>query len=253
MLSNSFSDLGHRPGSPLYLAVRQRLAEAISTGEWSPGDAIPAEKKLCERYSVSMGTLRRAVDQLIVAGLLVRQQGRGTFVAQHSQDRYLFSFFHVVRQDGRKEYPAVRFLRCAFTSADRFAAEALSIKTGARLLHLSNELSLAGEVAAIDEIFLPVALFPDISEQRLRERRTTLYQLYQDEFAITVVRTAERLRAAAATSSQARQLKVAVDSPLLQIIRVAYSFDDQPVELRRSFVNTLRCEYRPDPYYRERE
>lgn len=199
-----------------------------------------------------MGTLRRAVDELAASGLLVRQQGRGTFVAQHSQDRYLFSFFHIVAQDGTKEYPHVRFLSCGPTEADAFAAAALAVKAGSRLMHLSNELSLAGEVASLDEIFLPTALFPGLSEQRLRERKTTLYQMYQDEFDVTVVRASERLRASAANRSQARLLNTDVGAPLLQIIRVAYSFQDRPVELRYSYVNTRRCEYRPDPFVHDR-
>jgi GntR family transcriptional regulator len=240
-----------QPGSPLYLEVRRRIAEAIRSGEWRPGDAIPPEKKLCERFGVSIGTLRRAVDELTASGLLLRQQGRGTFVARHSQDRYLFSFFHLVGQDGRKEYPRVRFLKCGIASADALAADVLAVKAGSRLIHLSNELSLAGEVASLDEIFLPVALFPGLTSPRLRDRRTTLYQMYQDEFNVTVVRTAERLRAAAATQGQARLLNMDAGAPVLKIIRVAYSFQDRPVELRLSYVNTRRCEYRPEPFVRE--
>ncbi len=251
MLKSPYSFSPSRPGGPLYLETRRRIAEAIRSGEWRPAEAIPPEKKLCLRFGVSIGTLRRAVDELVASGLLVRQQGRGTFVAQHSQDRYLFSFFHVVAHNGRKEYPGVRFLKCSAATADAYAAQALALKHGARLVHLSNELSLGGEVVSLDEIYLPVALFPGLSEQRLRTRQTTLYQMYQDEFDVTVVRTSERLRACAATRSQARLLKVDAGSPLLQVIRIAYAFQDQPVELRYSFVNTRRCEYRPDPFVRE--
>jgi GntR family transcriptional regulator len=196
--------------------------------------------------------LRKAVDELAASGLLVRQQGRGTYVTRHSQDRYLFSFFHLVGHDGHKEYPEVRFLKCGSASADAFAGETLGVKIGSRLVYLCNELSLSGQVASLDDIFLPAALFPGLTEQRLRERQTTLYQMYQDEYDVTVVRTAERVRACAATRSQARLLKTDAGAPLLQIIRVAYSFQDRPVELRYSYVNTRRCEYRPDPFIRER-
>lgn len=252
MLKRSLTNPWFQPGSPLYLEVRHRIAEAIRAGEWRPGEAIPTEKKLCERFGVSMGTLRKAVDELSASGLLVRQQGRGTFVARHSQDRYLFFFFHLVGRDGHKAYPDVRFLKCGSASADAFAAEALAVKVGAPLIHLSNVLSLAGEVTSLDEIFLPAALFPGLTGQRLRDRRTTLYQMYQDEFDITVVRAAERVRAYAATSSQARLLKTEVGAPLLQIVRIVYSFQNRPVELRYSYVNTRHCEYRPDPFVRDR-
>ena len=245
------ADTWFQPGSPLYLEVRRRIAEGVRSGEWRPGESIPPEKKLCERFGVSVGTLRKAVDELTASGVLVRQQGRGTFVARHSQDRYLFSFFHLVAHDGHKEYPEVRFLSFEVTVADEFAAQALALKVGAPLFHLSNLLSLQGEVASLDEIYLPAALFPGLTERRLRERQTTLYQMYQDEFDISVVRAAERARATAATRAQARVLETAAGAPLLQIIRSAYTFQDRPVELRYAYVNTARCEYRPDPYFRE--
>jgi GntR family transcriptional regulator len=240
-----------QPGAPLYRAVRLHITEAIGAGEWRPGDALPAEKKLCERFGVSMGTLRKAVDELTASGLLVRQQGRGTFVARHSQDRYLFSFFHLVGHDGRKAYPTVRFLNFERMVADRFAAEALALKPGAPLLHLSNELSLDGTVVSLDEIYLPATLFPGLTEPRLRGRQTTLYQMYQDEFDVSVVRTAERLQSVAANRAQARLLKTTTGNPLLRIVRTAYSFQDRPVELRLSFVNTAHCEYRPETYVRD--
>ncbi len=241
------------PGSPLYVEVRRRIVEAIRSGEWRSGDAIPAEKSLCERFGVSMGTLRKAVDELTASGVLVRQQGRGTFVARHSEDRYLYSFFHLVPRDGQKEYPKVRFLSFGAAAADDLAARVLAVPVGAPLFKLSNLLSLGDEVVSIDEIYLPTGLFPDLSEERLRNRQTTLYQMYQDEFGITVTRTSERVRGIAATPSQARLLKTTTGAPLLQIIRSVYSLNETPVELRCSYVNTQHCEYRPDPYVRGRD
>ncbi len=238
-----------QPGSPLYREVRRRLAEAIDAHEWKPGEAIPSEKKLCERFGVSMGTLRKAVDELTASGVLARKQGLGTFVVQHSQDRYLFSFFHVVGRDGHKEYPGVSFRSFGTANADGFAAQALGVKTGTRLCHLSNVLSLRGRIACLDEIYLPAALFTGLTEARLRERKTTLYQMYQDEFNALVVRAMERVRSCAATQSQAEALQVEVGTPLLEIVRVAYSFQDRPIELRYSYVNTQRCEYRPEAYF----
>ena len=252
MTEGSAANSWFQPGSPLYREVRNRLSDAIRAGEWRPGEAIPIEKKLCERFGVSMGTLRKAVDELTASGLLVRQQGRGTFVARHSQDRYLFSFFHLVGRDGHKAYPEVRFERFEATPADAFEAEVLTVKPRTRLWVLTNVLSLRGQVTSMDEIHLPSTLFPGLTEQRLRERGTTLYQLYQDDFNLTIVRASERVRGVAATPVQAKLLGTDPGAPLLEIIRVAYSFQDRPVELRYSYVNTRHCEYRPEPFYRER-
>jgi len=251
MAKKSVSNVWSQPGSPLYIEVRRQIAEAIRSGEWRPGDSLPSEKMLCERFGVSIGTLRKAVDELTASGVLVRQQGRGTFVARHSQDRYLFSFFHLVGRDGHKEYPEVRFLSLRTIEADDFASHALAVNIGSPLFNISNLLSLRGEVTSVDDIYLPTALFPGLTEERLRTRKTTLYQMYQDEFGISVVRTSERVRGCATTRSQARLLKTTPGAPLLQIIRCAYSFHDQPVELRNSYVNTQYCEYQPDPYVHE--
>lgn len=242
-----------QPGAPLYREVRRRIAVAIDALEWRPGEAIPPEKKLCERFGVSMGTLRKAVDELTASGVLVRKQGLGTFVARHSEDRYLFSFFHLVGRDGQKEYPGVSFRSFAVAAADRFAAQALAVKVGARLYHLSNVLSLRGQVTCLDEIYLPSALFSGLSEQRLRNRTTTLYQMYQDEFNLSVVRATERVRGVAASADQAQILRTEVGAPLLEIIRTVYTFHDRPLELRYSYVNTERCEYRPDTYFGDRK
>lgn len=240
-----------QPGSPLYIEVRRRIAEAIRSGEWRPGDALPSEKMLCERFGVSMGTLRKAVDELTASGVLIRQQGRGTFVARHGEARYLFSFFHLVGHDGHKEYPAVRFLHLKTVKADTFAAQTLAVKPGSPLFCISNLLSLRGEVVSIDEIYLPTVLFPRLTAQRLQDRKTTLYQMYEDEFDIRVIRATERVRGYCATAEQAQLLQTAPSAPLLEIIRCALSFEDRPVELRYSYVNTQHVEYRPDPLVRE--
>jgi len=240
------------PGSPLYREVRRQIVNAIDALEWRPGEVIPSEKILCERFGVSMGTLRKAVDELVVTGVLVRKQGLGTFVGQHSQNRYLFSFFHLVGRDGQKEYPGVVFRAFAVTAADNVTAQSLGVKVGARLFCLSNVLSLQGKVTSMDEIYLPALQFRGLTEQRLRDRRTTLYQMYQDEFRITVARTSERIRGCAANRSLARVLQTDIGAPLLEIIRVAYTFQDRPIELRYSYVKTEKCEYQTGTYFGSR-
>jgi GntR family transcriptional regulator len=240
------SDAWLPAGTPRYREVRRRIVEAIDASEWRSGQSIPSERKLCERFGVSMGTLRKAVDELTASGMLVRRQGLGTFVAGHSHDRYLFAYFHLVGRDGHKEYPGVRFHRFDVAAADSFAASLLGLRAGARLYHLSNVLSLRGEVASIDEVYIPAVLFSGLTEQRLRSRQTTLYQMYQDEFQLTVARVSERIRACLATREQARLLETRTGTPLLEIVRMAYTLRGRAIELRYSYVNTQRCEYRPN-------
>src|SRR5690349_17865968 len=92
---------------PLYKDVKRRLTDALTHGEWKPGEAIPAERRLAERYRISVGTVRKAIDELVAENILIRQQGRGTFVATHTRDREVFYFLHVVPEDGPRLYPDV--------------------------------------------------------------------------------------------------------------------------------------------------
>jgi GntR family transcriptional regulator len=229
--------------APLYREVKRQMMEALASGEWKPGDAIPPERRLAERYGVSIGTVRRAIDELVAENMLIRQQGRGTFVASHNRDRLLFYFFHVVPQDGAKEYPVVRLLSFAKAKADKLAGETLQIAIGDPIYRIRNLLSLSGDPVIVDDITVSSARFPGMAERAFRDRPGTVYNLYQDAFGISVVRTVERLRATSVDHEIAALLHVAPGAPLLQIRRVALTYSDVPVELRISHVNTARHEY----------
>jgi GntR family transcriptional regulator len=228
---------------PLYKDVKRQMMEALSCGEWPPGHAIPAERRLSERYGISIGTVRKAIDELVAENILIRQQGRGTFVASHNRDRMLFYFFHVVPLEAAKEHPEVGFLAFARGKADRVAAEALGVPVGDPVLRIRNLLRLAGRPAIVDDITLPASRFGGLTEKQFRARPSTIYNLYQESFGISVVRTSERLRAAVADAETARLLDVATGAPLLTIRRVALTYNDTPVEYRVSVVDSGHFEY----------
>jgi GntR family transcriptional regulator len=230
-------------GLPLYREVKHKLMEALRDGEWKPGEIIPAEKRLCERFGVSVGTLRKAVDELTTENILIRHQGRGTFVASHSQDRYMFGFFHICPKTGQKEYPTVEFIGLSRDKADADSAKRLGTARGAKLVRIVNRLSLGGRAVIIDDIQLPERFFAGMTEEQVRERRTTLYQLYQDNFDVAVLRTEERLDAVGADARIAGLLGIAEGTPLLHIVRRAMTFRDEVVELRHSYVVTDNHEY----------
>lgn len=231
---------------PLYKEVKRLMIEAVSRGEWVPGKAIPAEWALAERYRVAVGTIRKAVDELVAENILIRQQGRGTFVAAHNRERLMFHFFHIERRDGAKQQPDVRLQSFRGAKADADEATQLGIAIGDPVYRICNVLSLADEPIIVDTITIPQSLFPKLTQARFRDRPNTIYHLYQTAFGITVVRSAERLRGALADASTAATLRVNVGAPLLEIRRVALSFDNAPVEYRRSLINTADYEYFSD-------
>ena len=232
--------------TPLYKEVKRLLTETISGGEWKPGSAIPAEWKLAERFKVAIGTVRKAVDELVNENILIRQQGRGTFVAAHNRARLMFHFFHIVRNDGSKLTPEVVMLSFASGLADAEEAAHLGIKAGAKVFRVRNVLRLATDPIIFDTIVIPQALFPKLTAAKFANRPNTIYHLYQSAYDITVVRSAERLRARLADAESAGVLGVKLRAPLLEIRRVAMTFNDAPVEFRRSLVNTENYEYFSD-------
>lgn len=232
--------------TPLYKEVKRLLTETISAGEWKPGSAIPAEWKLAERFNVAVGTVRKAVDELVNENILIRQQGRGTFVAAHNRARLMFHFFHIVRHDGSKLTPEVVMLSFGNGLADAEEAAHLGIKVGAKVFRICNVLKLAADPIILDTIVIPQSLFPKLTAAKFKNRPNTIYHLYQSAYGITVVRSAERLRARLADTESAEILDIKVRAPLLEIRRVALTFNDAPVEFRRSLINTEHYEYFSD-------
>jgi GntR family transcriptional regulator len=227
----------------LYEQVRARLIEGISAGEWRAGEAIPTEAALAASFAVAIGTVRKAVDTLVAGQVLVRRQGKGTFVVAHDGRRLMFHFFHIVPRDGAKAYPEVRTLAFSRGRAQAGEAAMLGLAPLEKVIRVRNLLSLAGEPAIVDDITVPAELFPGLTERIFRARDNTIYQLYQSRYGINVLRTDERLRAIAAPRDVAQHLRIAPGAPVLEIRRVALTFRDRPVELRFSRVNSARHDY----------
>jgi len=236
-------DAGSAIGGVLYKDVKHAILAALAAGEWKAGEAIPSERKLTDRFGVSIGTLRKAIDELVAENIMIRHQGRGTFVATHRQEDHFFRFFRIVRQDGHREYPSVRLARFRRAKADKEEATALAIAVGDLVFRFTNVLSLEGKPVMIDAITVPEARFKSLTEKQLRERPNTLYNFYQDIFGINVIRTEEHLRSALADEDDHTLLGVPVGSPLLKILRIASSFHDERIEYRVSRLDTTCHEF----------
>lgn len=236
---------------PLYRQVKRELQRVVESGRYGPGDTLPSEIVIAEALGVSIGTLRKAVDELVHEHVLVRMQGKGTFVALHNDDRFLFQFFHV---EPREEFPAEADMRnreypqvdcVAFTRmrADEVEAAALRIKPGDPVVRIDNRLSLAGRAVVHDRLVVAAYIFKGLNEKRFLARPSTIYNLYQTDHGITVLRAHERARATAAGPETARILGVAIGLPVLEVHRVALTFGDKPVEYRVSTINTANHDY----------
>jgi GntR family transcriptional regulator len=241
---------------PLYREVKTRLTRGLASGDWKPGEAIPSESRLAERFGVSIGTVRKAIDELVAERILLRQQGRGTFVATHTEDRTLFYFFHIVGKDGSRELPVTELLSFRKARASAIEAEHLAIDTSSPVVRIQNLLKLSGRPVLVDEITVPQALFADLDQNVFSGREGTIYGLYQARYGITVTRISERISAVHPVARIANLLGLGDGMPALVIKRVAYTYGDTPVEYRVSSVNSERHEYlsdlwRPQPGNRQ--
>ena len=246
-MNSARSFAGGGPASqPLYKEVKSHITKSLIAGEWKPGAAIPSESRLAAQFRVSVGTIRKAIDELVAEKIVIRQQGRGTFVTIHTEDRQFYYFFHIVSKDGSKEPPTHELLSLQTVKADAATAAQLGLRQGERVYRMHNVLKLAGAPVIFDELRVAAARFPDLSAATFAGRNGTIYGLYQARYGINVVRISERLSSALPPARIARVLGVSAAGPVLVIKRVAYTYHDEPVELRTSWVDTRDHEYLSD-------
>jgi GntR family transcriptional regulator len=229
--------------SPLYLQIRERLVEGLKSAEWRPGEAIPSETELAARYRVSQGTVRKAIDALAAEHLLVRRQGRGTFVASHQEPRAQTRFLRLRPDEGEPRQPASRFLECRRTRAPVDVARALELKPGETVVMLRRLLEFDGTPIVLEEIWLPGGPFRGLTSERLNAYTGPLYALLETEFGTRMIRASERLRAVAAGEAEAGELGVPAGEPLLLVERVSSTYGDRPVEVRRGWYLTRQHHY----------
>lgn len=229
---------------PLYLQIKALVEKSLEDGEWRPGEPIPSETELASRYEVSQGTVRKAVDALAAANLVVRRQGKGTFVATHAEEKTsTHRFLNIYDNDARDGPTTSRLLDVRRGKASAEAARLLGIKAGDAVIVLTRVLEYGGTPVVFDEITLPAALFRGLTRARAEAHGSSMYAFFETEFGVRMVKARERLRAVAAESEGARVLGVPVGQPLLAVERVAYTYGERPVELRRGLVMTRRHHY----------
>lgn len=227
----------------LYREVKRKLIADIACGAVQPGGALQSETELAKRFAVSIGTVRRAVDELVAEHLLVRQQGRGTFVGKQDRARFMFQFFNIAPRDGAREFPHVELLSLGKSRATPTEARLLAIAPGVGVYRIDNLLSLRGRPLIHDSIVLDASVFAGLNTTQFAQREGTIYELYQTAFGVTIVGAEERLQALAAPAKTAQLLGLPAGQPVLRIERIAVTFDQKPAELRVSMVDTQDADY----------
>jgi GntR family transcriptional regulator len=227
--------------SPLYQQIKVLILQSLQAGEWKPGEMIPSEMDLAARFRVSQGTVRKAIDELSADNLVVRHQGKGTFVATHAEQHVQFRFLKLVPDSGTpgSEGPADRnIIDCRRVRASADIARLLMLRTGDAVLQARRVLSFAGVPTILEDIWLPAAPFKGLTAERLASYQGPTYALFETEFNVRMVRAEEKIRAEPATEGRELLLNVAAGTPLLSVERIAYTYNDAPMELRRGYYRT---------------
>jgi GntR family transcriptional regulator len=229
--------------APLYKQIKRLLLDGLRRGEWKPAAAIPSEIELAARFQVSQGTVRKAIDELAAENLLVRRQGKGTFVATHHEPRSQYRFLRLLADDGTVPVAHSRFVECRRTRAPAEIVALLDLKAGASVVFVRRLLYFADDPVVLDEIWLPGRMFRGLTFERLQAYSGPLYGFFESEFGVPMVRADERLRAVAADTRSAELLGVEPNSPLLLVERVSFTYGDRPVEVRRGLCVTRDHHY----------
>lgn len=233
--------------SPLYQQIKALILQRLQAGEWKPGETIPSEIDLAARFRVSQGTVRKAIDELAADNLLVRRQGKGTFVATHAERHVEYRFLRLIPDHGDRdsEGPAQRhIIDCRRLRASADIARALALRSGDAVLQVRRILSFAGTPTILEDLWLPGGPFKGLTAERLSSHHGPMYALFETEFGVRMVRAKEKLRAVLPDATQAELLQIAPGTPLLSVERIAYTYNDVPMELRRGLYRTDSHHYR---------
>jgi GntR family transcriptional regulator len=228
---------------PLYQRLRDDIASRINRREWRPGGLIPSEAELAAQHGVAIGTVRKAIDQLVAEGVLERQQGRGTFVRRARFNSSLFRFFRFQSESGERQIPQSRILRRKVVAAPTAVASALRLPQGAPVISLSRLRLIDGEPLLAEEIWLPKSRFEAVLALQPEDFGDLLYPLYEERCGQIVVSANENLSIELATAMQARLLRLDEAAPLIVIERLAFDLERHPIEWRRSRGPATRFRY----------
>ena len=226
---------------PLYKQVYDLLTTRLIEGYWKPTEILPSEMALADELGVSQGTVRKALGKMVAEKLLDRHQGKGTFVAELSQETSLFRFFRLREPDGESMIPETRVLSSRRRAATQHERTRLSLKGKTQVVELMRLRSLKGKPVILEKIIQPLSVFPNIDKKE--GALNSLYALYQEEFGISIVSVHDELQAALLPKKHAKDLGLVAGSPVLMVERSSINIDGRVVELSQAYCSTENFVY----------
>lgn len=230
-------------GVPLYQRVRDSLRKDLARGVWKPGNMLPTELELSERFGVSPGTIKLAIMELVREGLINRRPGKGTFVTRIDTPRGFARFFGFEGEGGAALNPQVKVVDLQITTeAPAEAKKALGLGARGKVLFIRRLLSHDDTPVCIYDSYLPYRLVPGLENEKLDVDR--IYFAIEKKFDIHVVAVEEMLKASIVGGREAKLLGVPAGSPVIHIERIAFSHNNTVVEWRETVGRSDRFIYK---------
>ena len=229
--------------SPLYRQVKDLLLKRVMSGDWKPGDILPSEIKLAEQFQVSQGTVRKALEEMAAEHLVVRHQGKGTFVAARGKESPIHFFSMVAADHGLLPARTTISKTHVVVTASPNEQKKLKLDAGTEVVRIYRVRGVGDIPVFIEKIVLENDRFPNFANLMGSQPGDNTYVLMEQEFGIQAVRADEWLRAVPAKEREAKALKVDMGDPLLQIDRISFGLDGKPVETRTMRINSKDCLY----------
>jgi GntR family transcriptional regulator len=224
---------------PLYAQLKEQIIAVIARGDLAPGDQIPSQRLLCERYGMSHMTVRRAISELLNEGVLYAIPGKGLYVTERKQDAepLLIGFSEDMARRGMAASSQV--LAAEIVGASTVLASALRVSVGTPLVHLRRLRLADGEPMAIQSSYLPHALCPGLLAHDLGSG--SLFAMLRNVYHLGMADGTTVVEAALADAEQSRLLGLRLPAPVLIIEQLTYLDSGQAIEF-------VRSAYRADRY-----
>ena len=215
---------------PLYFQLKELLRQEVESGRWQPGQQIPSEAELCETFGISRTVVRQALKELEYQGLLYREQGKGTFVAQpkisESLMQNLSGFYEDMVAKGLT--PVTKVLRQEVQLADKKIASHLQIEPGDKVIAIERLRSVGSEPSHLVTTYLPYDICPDLIDEDLSTQ--SLYALLEEKYGFELSHGRRTIEAVAANQYESQLLGIEEGAPLVLLDSVSYLKDGRPIE-----------------------
>ena len=231
---------------PLYEKVKKKITASLVQGEWRPGEAIPSETELANVYEVSQGTVRKAIDELSAESILIRRQGKGTYVATHNEENIQLRFLRLTSNFGLKEKLDNQLVSFSKEKATNKLAKVLNINPASTIISLKRVLTFNEKPLILDVIKIPAQSFRGLTAEMVVEKKGSMYRMYETDFGVRMLRADEKIRAINANFESASLLNVKENTPLLSVERISYTYENKPLEWRLGLCITDNHYYRSE-------